>query len=187
MSDSSKPESEESVTFDRRASDRGDSDGGIQAGGRRYSDSRRTLPRSNAAKIAIACSFFFSTGLIAWAFTLPFRSGSLSNVSQHANLSNAERAKLEYEASLSPKAYVQYAEDIDRRLIDQVRNASLAQPARQSKRQLRRDWEKRMEKHRRQIEAIRKQIEAGDIQKGTIEWQNLKDLEKLVEDEPPEA
>lgn len=187
MSDEQQRQVGQKPAHNRRASDRGAREDGIQAGGRRKTDRPHAMPRSSVAKIAIACSFFFSTGLLAWAFTLPFRSGSLDDGAKLKNLPEAELANLEYEARLSSQAYVQYTRDIDRRLLDRVRDKEGSPSQGPSRPEVRKNWEKRMQARKQQLEVMREEFGGKEFKEGTIEWQNQQDLEKVIDDAPPEA
>lgn len=185
MSEKNKANPSDSPKHNRRESDRTGRPGGVQAGGRRKSDRANALPRSNAAKIAIACSFLFSTGLVAWAFTLPFRSGSLGNDSKLKNLPQAELANLEYEARLSADAYVDYTRNLDRRLLDRVQDKYHTGPQQpQTNRESLRTWQEGVARRKQQLEEMQKDLEGKPFEKGTIQWQNQQDLEKIAEDAP---
>ncbi len=189
MPDKPNPKSGNETIKNRRESDRGGKQSGIQEGGRRKSDRPRALPRSKAASIAIACSFLFSLGLIAWAFTLPFRSGTLDGLQKTRDIPEAELVNMEYEAQLSNQAYVQYGRDLDHDLIKKVRakerdrlSGDLPTP-----RENRKKWEQGIEQRHRVLQNMRKENGSEDFLEGTIQWQNQKDFEKLLEDEPPKA
>jgi hypothetical protein len=186
MADSSNAEACEPPKSDRRESDRTGHSDGVQTGGRRESDRARALPRFNAAKIAIACSFLFSLGLVAWAFKQPFRSGGLATGGDQRDLPEAELAKLEYEARLSPDAYVEYTRGIDRRLLDRVQDKYRQDgPEPPAMTELSQKWKERVAKRVKQLEQMREENDGEMFEKGTIEWQNQRELEKILDDAPP--
>lgn len=187
MSNSDKNDSGEQPEHKRRASDRGASNGGIETGGRRQSDTPHAMPRSNAGKIAIACSFFFSAGLIAWAFTLPFRSSGDAEIGLQGNLPQAELANLEYEARLSPQAYVDYTRQIDRRLLDQVQDKRRKDWDVPTAQQTREKWGKSIENRKEQLIKIRKGAGENGYHKDSIEAQYEREAQQVMQDAPPEA
>lgn len=159
---------------------------------RRESDNASSLPRSNTVKLAIVCSFLFSIGLVAWAFTLPFRSGDLpSGLAGAANLDGvpqAELASMEYEARLSPQEYVQYTRDLDRRLLNRVADKyDQERPQWDAKQKIRKQWKKSVARRVEQLKVMRKENGGKAFTKGTIEWQNQQELEKIINDAPPEV
>jgi hypothetical protein len=139
------------------------------------------------AMIAIIGSFTFSAGLMAWAFSLPFRSGSLSSVDSLEHLPEAELARLEPEARLSPEAYVDYAWEKDRRLLEQVREKYRVDRQWSSQSVKRQSWRARVQRRKNQLAKMRGELGEKEFPKGTIEWQNQLELQKIIEDAPPGA
>ncbi|QDV46545.1 hypothetical protein Enr13x_64540 [Stieleria neptunia] len=170
--------------MNRRESDRTGHRGGVQAGGRRESDRNHTLPRSNVARFTILASFLFSTGLVAWAFTLPFRSGSLAGRGNGRASADATLTGLEYEARLSDEEYVNYTRDIDRRFLARVQDKNRPQTPGQTKDELHQEWQQRVEKRKAQLRQMVKASGEKVPREGTIEWQTWKDLEKIISDAP---
>ncbi|MCA9140444.1 MAG: hypothetical protein KDB00_26920 [Planctomycetales bacterium] len=185
MTKNNQSDTDNTIQYNRRASDRGDSVGGIQSGGRRKSDRPHALPRSNAAKIAIACSFIFSAALIAWAFTLPFRSTAHLDTESLKDLPEAELAKLEYEARLSPQAYVEYTRQIDRRLLDRLHDKNLPDRNLPTAWDAREKWVKGVENQKQHLEKMKEEAGEKGFDKNSIEWQHQQELEKILEDTPP--
>lgn len=170
----------------RRAGDRGQSTTGVAAGGRRDSDRPGILPRSNVAKLAIASSFLFSAGVMAWAFTIPFRSNS--RVDRAALETGVQQARLEYEASLSSDEYIDYTRNLDRRLLDQAKKRS-ARVSVPDHRDATTAWEKRVATKQRLIKEMFE--EAGEQQsgeqrfaKGSVQWQYQQEVEAAGDDAP---
>ncbi|QDV87722.1 hypothetical protein [Planctomycetes bacterium TBK1r] len=186
MSEKSNATPGEPPEMNRRESDRTGHDSGVQAGGRRKSDRNHALPRSNVAKFAILGSFLFSTGLIAWAFTLPFCSGALTGKKNGLSSAHATLTSQEYEARLSAEEYVNHTRDIDRRLLARVQDKNRPGTSGRTKDELHQEWQQRVEKRTKQLNQMVR--ESGDPvpQEGTIEWQNWKELEKIMADAPSE-
>ena len=176
----------EQPQMNRRESDRTGHRSGVQAGGRRKSDRNHALPRSNVAKFAILGSFLFSTGLVAWTFTLPFRSGSLRAKGSGPAPADATLTNLEYEARLSADEYVNYTRDIDRRLLARVHDKNRPRTSGQTKDELHQAWQGRVEKRKKQLEQMVRESGETVPREGTMEWQNWKDLEKIMNDAPSE-
>ncbi|QEF96815.1 hypothetical protein Mal15_08450 [Stieleria maiorica] len=173
--------------FNRRESDRTGQQRGVQAGGRRKTDRAAALPRSNFARYAIVCSFLFSTGLIAWAFTLPFRSGAGRGDGRGLGATQATLTDLEYEARLTADQYVDYTRDLDRRLLSRVRDKNRPTRSGLTKRELHQKWSEGVEKRKQQFHQMLKDSGEESIKEGTIEWQTLQDLQKVISDAPAEA
>jgi hypothetical protein len=186
MADRSKAAAGEPSKNIRRESERSGHSRSNQTGRGRESDRTRTQPRRNVAKIAIACSFLFSLSLVAWAFTLPFRSGGLSTEGDLRDLPEVELANLEYEARLSSQGYVDYARDLDRDLLDQVHEKyRLDGPEPPSTRELRQKWKERVRQSGKQLQKMREEGGGRTFEKGTIEWENQREFEKILDDPPP--
>ena len=185
MANSNQQPSREQPARNRRAGDLTGHSSGSSAGGRRAADEARILPRSNFAKVAMACSYLFSLGLLAWAFTLPFRSGDPTG--RLDGISESDRAKLEYEARLSPEEYVQYVRRIDRKLMDQLRDRNEVRHPVPSLEDSRDVWNRRQTKHQQLLKTMRKEAGGKGFEKGTVEWEYQQELEKVRDDSPPEA
>ena len=187
MSDQIEPQASQSPVYNRRQSDQLGRDVGAQAGGRRQNDQSRALPRGKKARLAIAASFLFSTCLVIWSFSMPFRSGSLGHEERLKNLPEAELASLEYEAKLSAQAYVDYTRDLDRRLLDRVQDKYRVATPPKTRTELVKKWEKGIERRKQQLREMEQELGEETFKKGTIEWQNQQDLEKILGDAPPGA
>ncbi|WP_182868700.1 hypothetical protein [Stieleria mannarensis] len=187
MSQKRQSESGAEPKFNRRESDRTGRQHGVQAGGRRKADRAAALPRSNFAKYAMVCSFLFSTGLIAWAFTLPFRSGAGRGDGRGLGATQATLADLEYEARLTAQEYVSYSRDLDRRLLSRVRDKNRPTNSGLTKPELHQKWREGVEKRKQQLRQMLKDSGEESFKEGTIEWQTLQDLEKIIRDAPGEA
>ena len=168
--------------LNRRASDREGRERGIAAGGRRKTDRRRAMPTNKLGRIAILCSFVFSTGLLAWAFTLPFLSRGGTTVGTMKDLPEAELANLEYKARLSPQAYVDYARDIDQRVLDQYRQRNQSDSDQPNQYELQKQRQRQSQQREKELKAIEGLREGEGPLKGTIEWENKKTLESILED-----
>ncbi|MEM6471475.1 MAG: hypothetical protein AAF802_18070 [Planctomycetota bacterium] len=177
-----KPQAE--GNFNRRESDRsGTGNSGVVRGGRRKSDRPVVGPRSRFAKYAIAGSFLFSLSLIAWAFTLPFRSGAFSQRSLQ-NVPEGELVGLEYEAKLDREQYVDFAKEKDQKLMETLRRKNQVRFPSTTKAEVRASYERTVESKRQELKSLREEVgEAGFIE-GSIEHEEQQLLESVIKDGP---
>ncbi|OYP34047.1 hypothetical protein [Rhodopirellula sp. MGV] len=150
-------------------------------GGRRDSDRRSILPRSKFGLLAVGLSYLFSITLLAIAFTSPFR-----RMERKENDSvKATDVKLEYEARIPSEQYVDYAMGLNDDLKDQIRRKNDGSDRELPDRhEVVENWKKRLESHRTIVESIRKEAGEHEIVPGSIQWEYLKELEKVAEDAP---
>lgn len=166
----------------RRQSDLTGTSAGVGEGGRRQSDRVYVAPKNRKATIAIWCSFLFSFTLIAWTFSVPFRGGGVRELN---DVPEAEKVHLEYEARLSAEEYMRYTDRLEEDLQQEYRKKA-ARPKNPgpSKTEIKNRWAEGIEKREKQLEAMKAELKDEKILKGTIEWQNQKELEALAQDAP---
>jgi len=143
--------------------------------------SRRRL----LARVAILSSFTFSALVIGWAFSVGLRTSASSNRPTANRTVDAETVSLEYEASLSPEEYRDFARDLDRRLLDRARQRSRPDAHETSVEDARSAWKKRMAAGTQMLEKLRQQSEERGFPKGSVQWEYAKQLKAAAEDAPP--
>ena len=146
--------------------------------GRRKTDQ----PRSTIATMAIAASFLFSGGLMVWSFSKPFRTGALGN--EEASVPTAQNVRLEYEAKLTTEEYLDYAEDLDRKVFDALRDQSVGNQTalrELNKYQRARRRERMIENRKAQLEKMTSELGEGEaFLKGTVEWEYEQELKEFL-------
>lgn len=171
--------------FNRRASDR-EAQQGVRNHGRRASDRVAVAPKSRKANLAIWCSFIFSSGLILWSFSRPFFGHGVG--ADTGAKPKVELAKMEVEARMSPEEYVKYAQRIDNDLLDEYRAIqSRPKPVAKSKTEIHEEWKERIERKKSTLKRMKEENKGEPFLKGTVQWEHEKELEKMLEDTPPEA
>ncbi len=140
----------------------------------------------HVGKIAITCSFIFSAAVIGWAFSVGLRDSSgRSPVPSADTRVNAQNVSLEYEASLTPEEYVDYARNLDRQLIDQARRRSKPRGDLPGEDDARAAWQKKMVTKARLLQQLRKDSGKEGFVKGTLQWEFAEGLQTAAEDAPP--
>jgi hypothetical protein len=174
------------MTTDRRKNH-----SGIEQGGRRGTDHGKVIPKNKFLTLAIYGSLIVSLGLIAWAFTMPFVEGTVGNSLSSNKIRNADLADMEYEAKLTVAEYVDYCRARDENLLEQVRNKNKADrpaPSEQARRQKWRDGiNEANARFRNMVKRYESEKAEGKvIVKGTVEWEQQRYLQKIVQDLPPD-
>ena len=180
MREPNNPNDQTQPPQNRRASDRGAAVGGVAAGGRRRSDQGGPMPRNPIAKYAILASFLFSGVVMLWAFTLPYRTGGSSGRSAVP----ANQANLEYVATLSAEDYVNYTRDLDRSLLDRVREKTRRARV-PDQADVQAAWKNREKVRRRVLHQMRQEAAEDGFAKGTVQWQYQQEVEAADKDTPP--
>lgn len=153
--------------------------------GRRASDGVYVAPKNRKTSIAIWCSFIFSTGLILWSFSRPFLGQASSKL--HENVPEAELAKMEVQARMSADDYVRYTQRIEQDLRDEFQSAqSRPKSVSKTKKEINADWQERIEQRKTTIKQMKKENKGKPFLEGTVQWEHEKELEKMLEDSPPQ-
>jgi hypothetical protein len=140
----------------------------------------------NIGTIAICCSFLFSAAVIGWAFSVGLRDSRGRSPSRSADTKvKPQNVSLEYEASLTPEEYVEYARNLDRQLIDQARRRSTPRRDLPSEDDARKVWQHKMASKARLLEQMRKDVGKEGFVEGSLQWEFAKELEAAAEDAPP--
>ncbi|MCO8122776.1 hypothetical protein NHH03_13595 [Stieleria sp. TO1_6] len=150
----------------------------------RPSERQAARRRSKWAFYGILGSFVFSGALICWAFTMPFRSGSLSGSAPVNKLPAAELTSLGPTAQMNSDEYVAYIRSIDRELHRKYREKNRSKNSVPSETERRKAWDQSMQ-NRRQVAAKMQQQSAGKpFAKGSVQWQYLKESQQVLDDTP---
>ena len=135
-------------------------------------------PKSKT-RIWFFLSVVVSLGIFAWGFSLPFRSGGSLRLDSGKRTAGAASMVGEDISDLSSDAaeFRAAAIALDREFMRARREKTRLQEV-PGKVEVKRAWNRRLERARRQVKEI------GEAKEGTLQWQERQELIKSLEDGP---
>jgi hypothetical protein len=142
-------------------------------------------------QVATVTSFLFSLVLIAWAFTLPRRKATVSPAIEASAVAAKTgagapepRPPRDPRATLTAEEYLEYSRQLDRRLLNQVREKQRPAENLPGEDEVRRRWQGRIGDRRAQLQAMRDEFGEEAFREGTLQWQTLRETEAILADGP---
>lgn len=159
---------------------------GITSGGRRKADRRLFGPAGKKAKIGFAVSCVLSAGILAWAFTLPFRHDNdmVTLDGENARQTNLDVRQVSRSSdNYSNEEYTQWMMSLEEDL-----KFELAEKERQPKDvpdsvDAKANWKSGLKRRVQQVKGLTEAAD-GEIRKGTIEWDAQQELRAYLKDAP---